>query len=143
MSNYTFTTSTSYALSTHQVSFNANTLTVKLSSTGQTVYSGNYSSGLAFMCDGDDFCIGSLNDNGVFTKVIDMAKRNAELKLVEQTGANTFIGTNDANDSNITNKYNLNQCPVRLVDGPGKQVDIECPCESSSGTCTHTCYTYG
>lgn len=143
MANYTFTTTTSYDLATHEVSFDATKLVIKLSSTQQTVYSGTYGTGLAFMCSGDDFCVGSLTDNGVFTKVIDMGKRNAALKLVESTGANKFIGSNDETDPSVANKYNLNQCPVRLVDGAGKDVKIECPCESSSGTCTHTCYTYG
>jgi hypothetical protein len=143
MPNYTFTTSSSYALSTHEVTFTQTTLIIKLSSTGQTVYDKKYVDGVAFLCSGDDFCVGTLSDNGVFTKIVDYANKKAKMWLVEQTGHNKFIGSDDEGDTGIYNKYDLNECPVRLVPGTGKEVQIECPCENCTGTCTHSCYTYG
>ena len=143
MPNYTFTTTSSYALSTHEVSFTEDKLVIKLSSTGQTVYSGQYRDGLAVMCLNNDFCVGTLSDNGVFTKTVDLAKKKAKIWLVENSNANKLIGSNDEDDAGIYNKFDLNQCPVRLVDSTNKEVKIECPCESSSGPCGHQCYTYG
>lgn len=143
MSNYTFTTSSSYPLSTHEITFSQTTLIIKLSSTGQTVYDKKYVNGVAFMCQSDDFCVGTLNDNGVFTKLVDYTNKKAKMWLIEQTGQNKFIGSDDDSNTGIYNKYDLNQCPVRLVPGTGKQVLIECPCENPSGTCGNACYTYG
>lgn len=141
--NYTFTSSSCYSLSTHQVTFTANRINIILTSTGQRVYSALYGSGLAFMCQGDDFCIGTLTDNGVFSKTIDYNKPNAKMWLVEATGQNVFIGANDETDSGTYHKYDLNQCPVRLVSTSATEVQIECPCDSASGPCGNTCYTYG
>lgn len=143
MPNYTFTVASSYALSTHEVSFSATTITIKLTSTGQTVYTKTYGLGVAFMCQSNDFCIGTLTDNGVFTKTIDMGLKAAEMKLVEASGQNKFIGTNDHDDPSVTHKYNLNQCPVRLVKGTKNDVEVECPCQSSSGPCGNDCYSIG
>lgn len=144
MPNYTFTTASSYALNTHEVSFTKTTITIKLSSTGQTVYSKAYDGGLAFMCSGDDFCVGTLNDNGVFTKTVDFGNKKAAMLVVESTGANMFIGTNDVTDQGVYNTYNINSCPVRLVNSSGGNVvTLECPCESASGPCSNSCYTYG
>lgn len=143
MSNYTFTVASSYALSTHEVSFTDTTLIIKLSSTGQTVYSKAFDGGLAFMCQSDDFCVGTLSDNGVFTNTVDMSGKSAVLKLIEATGQNKFIGSDNEGDPSIAHKYNLNQCPVRLVQGSGADVELECPCENATGTCSNTCYTYG
>lgn len=144
MPNYTFTTASSYALGTHEVSFTKTTITIKLSSTGQTVYSKAYDTGVAFMCSGDDFCVGTLNDNGVFSKTVDFVNRKAALLVQESTGANKFIGTNDVTDQGIYNRYDMNTCPVRLVNTTGgNAVTIECPCESASGACSNSCYTYG
>lgn len=143
MPNYTFTTSSSYALSTHEVIFTSTTITVKLTSTGETVYTKSYGLGVAFMCSSNDFCIGTLNDNGTFSKTVNYRSyKNAAMWLVEQSGQNKFIGSNDEVDANIYNKYDLNQCPVRLSESSGI-VTIECPCESSSGPCDNACYTYG
>lgn len=143
MPNYTFTVASSYALSTHQVIFTDTTLIVKLSSTGQTVYSKTFDGGLAFMCQSNDFCVGTLSDNGVFTNTVDMSGRHADLKLIESSGQNKFIGTNNDTDPGVAHKYDLNQCPVRLVQGSGSDVEIECPCESSGGLCGNSCYQYG
>ncbi|MBI1289589.1 MAG: hypothetical protein GC178_18665 [Flavobacteriales bacterium] len=144
MPNYTFTTASSYALSTHEVSFTKTTITIKLTSTGQTVYSKAYDGGLAFMCSGNDFCVGTLNDNGVFSKTVDFGNRQAAMWVEEASGANKFIGSNNVGDEGIYNNYVLNTCPVRLVNSTGgNYVTIECPCESSSGTCTNSCYSYG
>ena len=143
MSNYTFTASSCYALSTHEVLFSSNKLTIKLSSTGQVVFTKKYEVGVAFMCQSNDFCIGTLADNGVFTKTVDMSLKKADLKLIEASNNNKFIGTNDEEDSSVTNTYNINNCPVRLVQQKQGVVFIECPCESASGPCSNTCYTYG
>lgn len=95
------------------------------------------------MCQGDWFCIGVLVDNGVFLKEVDFANTNANAWLVEDPGKNTFIGSDNQNDPSVAHKYNLNQCPVRLIEGTGDIMKIECPCSSSSGPCTHGCYSYG
>ncbi|MCF8277006.1 MAG: hypothetical protein K9J17_09740 [Flavobacteriales bacterium] len=143
MSNYTFTKSSSYALNTHSVSFTNSTITVKLSSTGTTVFTKTYGTGVAFMCQKDNFCIGTLSDNGVFTKVIDFDGVDPVLKLIKKTDSNRFVGSDNETDPGVQNTYNINKCPVRLVDGSGNTVKIECPCESSSGPCGNNCYTYG
>ena len=144
MPTYTFTTSSSYALSTHEVVFTNKKIKVILSSTKQVVYEKTYGTGgVAFMCSGNNFCIGTLADNGVFTNTVDFRNNtNAALWLVEQSGENVFIGTNDETDENIYHKYDINQCPVRLKES-SDVVTMECPCQNSSGTCTNDCYTYG
>ena len=143
MSNYTFTSSSCYALSTHEVILKSDSIAIKLSSTGQVVYSRNYSSGVDIMCQGNDFCVGTLNDNGVFTETIDFANADAKIWLVENNNSNTLIGSDDEADTGIYHRYNLNQCPVRIKKGARAAVKFECPCESSSGTCANSCYSYG
>lgn len=145
MANYTFTTSVSYSLATHEVSFTKEKITVKLSSTGATVHSSDYTNGVAFMCRKNDFCIGTLNDNGVFTKNVDYNQPNAKMWLVEKSLKNHFIGSDNESDPGVSNKYNLNKCPVRLTEHPtlSDVVVVECPCESASGPCGNACYTYG
>lgn len=143
MANYTFTASSSYALSTHEVIFTDSSLTIKLISTGQTVYSKSYSNGIAFMCESNDFSVGTLADNGVFTKTIDLSDVKAKIWLTPSAGQNMLIGTDDEDNGNIYNNYNLNQCPVRIKPGARTAVKMECPCESASGTCANSCYSYG
>ena len=146
MANYTFTASTCYSLSTHSVHFNSTTIIIKLTSTGQTVYSKIYGAkGIAFLVDSNDaFCVGSLADNGTFDVKIDFSGApNPKMWLVESSGANTFIGTDNDSDPVVFNQYNLNQCPVRLVAVTGGDVEIQCPCASKTGPCGNSCYTYG
>ncbi|MCF8465453.1 MAG: hypothetical protein K9G41_11460 [Flavobacteriales bacterium] len=144
MANYTFTPTSCYALSTHEVSFSKTKLVIKLTSTGEVVFEKTYGSvGVAIMCQANDFCVGTLADNGVFTKTIDYANKKAKMWLVENSGQNKFIGSDNETDSNIYNKYILNDCPVRIVNGSSTTVVLECPCQSSSGTCSNDCYTYG
>ncbi len=82
-------------------------------------------------------------DNGVFTKTVDYSEEKAKMWLVETSGRNKFIGSNDESDPGVAHTYNLNQCPVRLVKGTAKIVEIECPCQTPSGPCDHDCYNYG
>ncbi len=142
MPNYTFTSSNCYALSTHVVSFTSTTITIKLSSTGQTVYEKDFSGGLAIMCQKNSLCVGTLSDNGTFDKTIDFANKKAKIRLVERQDKNKLISSDNEENPGIYNKYNLNQCPVRLTSANGV-VTIACPCESSSGPCGNNCYTYG
>ena len=144
MSNYRFTTVSSYSLDTHDVFFTNDTVTVKLISTGQTVYSKSYGTGgLAFKCTANDFCIGTLSDNGSFSNTVDFASNPyAAIWLVKEDGQNVFIGSNNENDTGIYHQYNLNQCPIRVLE-TNDIVTIECPCDSSSGPCDNNCYTYG
>jgi len=142
MATYTFSASTCYALSTHEVSFTGTKITVKLTSTGETVYEKDFSAGLAIMCQNDDFCVGSLTHGGIFTETVDFANRRAKLWLVEQSCQNKFLGSDDENDPNITHKYDLNQCPVQL-SASGGVVSLVCPCQNASGLCENDCYTYG
>lgn len=95
------------------------------------------------MCQNDDFCVGTLSDNGVFTKTVDFSNAKAKLWLEPKPGANMFIGSDNMDTPTIFNKYNLNQCPVRVMAGSRAKVELECPCESSSGTCANSCYSYG
>jgi len=143
MANYTFTSYSCYALSTHQVSFTSSVLTIKLTSTGATVYSKSFSAGQAFMCQGNDFCIGTLSDNGTFVKTVDFNQPNARLWLVEKNNANQFIGSDNDADPGVSKNYDLNQCPIFIKDGGSNTVLIKCPCENSSGPCCHSCYTSG
>lgn len=140
--SYTFTTTTSYALNTHVILFTATHIYIKLSSTGQTVYSKDFSqSDLAFMCQGNDFCVGTLNDNGTFSKTVDFSNKDAGLFMEEQDDDNQFIGTDDTDDTAIYNRYAINDCPVRL-SSHRNVVTIECPCEGGA-PCANSCYTYG
>jgi len=143
MANYTFTSSSCYALSTHDIILKSDSIVIKLSSTNQIVYTKLYSNGVDVMCSGDDFCVGTLNENGVFSETINFANADAKIWLVETSGENTLIGSNDETDAGIYHKYDLNQCPVRLKKGPRNSVKLECPCESASGTCDNGCYSYG
>lgn len=143
MSTYTFTASHTFDLATHKILFDATKITVKLSSTGQTVHTSNYGRGVAIMCTLNDFKIGSLTDNGVFTKEVNLALTDAKIWLKEQNNNNLFIGSNDETDNNIWHKYDLNRCPVRVINGPLQTVKFECPCDSASGPCENVCYTYG
>ncbi|MCF8460434.1 MAG: hypothetical protein K9G46_06900 [Flavobacteriales bacterium] len=144
MPNYTFTPTSCYALSTHDVTFSATKLIIKLTSTGETVYQKSYDTGgIAIMCQTNDFCVGTLVDNGVFTKTIDYSNKKANMWLVEASGQNKFIGSDNESDAGIYNKYILNDCPVRIVSASSTSVLLECPCQSSGGTCSNDCYTYG
>jgi len=143
MANYTFTSSSCYALSTHEVIFKSDKLIIKLSSTGQTVYSKSYSNGIDVMCQGDDFCVGTLNDNGVFTETVNYTNTDAKIWLIESSGANELIGSNDDSNPSVYHRYNLNQCPVRIKQDSRTAVKLECPCESASGSCGNGCYSYG
>jgi hypothetical protein len=143
MPTYTFTTLSSYALGTHTVTFTKSTITIKLTSTGQKVYEGKFSNApIAFMCSGNDFCIGTLNDNGTFSHTVDFTNRRAAIWLIEQNNNNKFIGSENETDPGVYNKYAVNECPVRLSSN-GTVVTMECPCESSGGPCGNSCYTYG
>lgn len=139
MANYTFTASSCYALKTHDVSFTATNLIIKLTSTGQTVFDKKYDIGISVMCDKDDFCVGTLSDNDVFKKSIDFNKPKAYIKIKEASSANTIIGSTNETDDGIY-KYNINQCPIRLSQ-KNKIVTIECPCESDNGPCDHKCFS--
>ena len=144
MPNYTFTTTSCYPLSTHDVTFTSTKMIIKLTSTGEIVYQKKYDAGgLAIMCQSNDFCVGTLSDNGVFTKTIDFSDKKAKMWLVEQSGQNKFIGSDNEADPSIYNKYDLNECPVRIVGTTTDDVLLECPCQSSGGPCTNDCYTYG
>lgn len=143
MANYTFTASSCYSLSTHEVFLKSTSILIKLSSTGQTVYTKSYLNGVDVMCQGDDFCIGTLNDNGVFTEIVNYTNADAKIWLVETSGANMLIGSNDEADPSVYHKFNLNQCPVRIKQGSRSTVKLECPCESATGTCSNNCYSYG
>ena len=92
----------------------------------------------------DDFCVGSLSDNGTFdVKILFSSASSPKMWLVESSGANEFIGSNEDSNPSVFNQYDLNQCPVRLVETVAGDVDIQCPCENKTGACGHTCYTYG
>lgn len=146
MSTYTFTSSVCYPLSTHEVSFTKDKITIKLTATGTVVYSKTYgSAGIAFICQGNNFCIGTLTANAVFVKKIDYGNKKAKMWVDEKNNANQFIGSDDESDPSVFHKYNLNRCPVRLKENAGNSdmVDVECPCDSSSGPCNNSCYTYG
>mgnify|MGYP000029420694 CR=1 FL=1 len=138
MANYTFTPSTCYALSTHDVTFTSTNIIIKLTSTGLKVLDQAYGTGVAFMCQNGDLCVGTLTANKTFKNQIDFKNPKAYIKLEEKAGANYIIGSNQEDDNGIY-KYNNNLCPVRLSENGGV-VTIDCPCESDSGKCTHKCY---
>ena len=101
MANYTFTASSCYALSTHQVKFTSTKLIIKLAATGQVVYDKAYGIGLSVMCDNDDFCVGTLSENGVFKNDIDFNKPNAYIQLKVKASANTIVGSTNEGQSEI------------------------------------------
>lgn len=139
--SYTFTPSSGYQLSTHEVSFTKDRIKIKLTSSGIFVYDEDYTSGIAFRCDGNKFEIGTLSATDLLTKQVDMNSRKASLWLVESNNANMFIGTNDTTDTNIYHIYNINQCPVVLAKSGTNITIIKCPCEGTP--CGNGCYQYG
>lgn len=141
MSSYTFTPTSTYNLNTHEVKFNKDRIKIKLISSGQTVYDQDYTNGIAFRCDGNNFQIGTLDASNVFIKQIDMGDRKAGLWLEKVSNANRFIGTDDTSNSGIYNIYNINQCPVLLAKAGANTTEIKCPCEGTP--CTNGCYQYG
>ncbi len=141
MSSYTFTPSSAYALSTHEVKINKDRIKIKLTSSGQVVYDQDYSNGIALRCDGNNFEIGTLSASTVFIRQVDWNGRAPGIWVVESNNANRLIGSNDNSDSNIFNIYNLNQCPVVLAKADATTTEIKCPCEGTP--CTNACYQYG
>jgi hypothetical protein len=141
MASYTFTPSSAYALNTHEVTFTKDRLRIKLTSTGLFVYDEDYSNGIAFRCDGNNFEVGTLNATQVFVKQVSFSSRKAKLWIVEQNNANEFIGTNDMGDTSIYNIYNINECPVLIAKNGTNITEIKCPCDGTP--CTNGCYQYG
>lgn len=142
MPTYSFSVSVSYSLTTHHVKFTKSNLEVYLTSTNEKVYDQSFANGLDFRCSGNDFQIGTLTADEVFTKTVDLSLRAAGFKLVESSGANAFVGSENIDNPSIYHTYNLNQCPVRLSK-TGTTGYIKCPCESESGPCGNSCYSYG
>jgi len=140
MPTYTFTVSSTYALSTHEVSFTSTKITIKISSSGRVVFEKDFSAGIAFRCNGNDFQIGTLTANNYLSKSIDTSISTATLWLEEKSGANLLIGTDDPADDSIYHIFNINQCPV-LLSRNGVKAVMKCPCEGSP--CTNGCYQYG
>ena len=141
MSSYTFTPSSAYALSTHEVIITKDRLRIKLTSTGQFVYDHDYTNGIAFRCVNNSFEVGTLSATQVFTKQVNMGLRSAGLWIVEQNKANKFIGSNDLGDHSIYNIYNINECPVLIAKNGTNITEIKCPCDGTP--CTNGCYQYG
>ena len=140
MPTYTFTVSSTYALSTHQVSFTSKRIIIKISSSGRVVFDKDFSDGIAFRCNGNDFQIGTLTASDYLSKSIDTSISTAALWLEKKSSANRFIGTNDPADNSIYNIFNINQCPV-LLSRSGSQAVMKCPCDGAP--CTNGCYQYG
>lgn len=141
MASYTFTPSSTYALNTHEVTFTKDRIKIKLTSSGVFVYDQDYTNGIAFRCDGNDFQIGTLNASNVFIKQVNMGNRKAGLVLQEVSNANKFIGSDDMADDSIYHIYNVNQCPVVLAKNGTNITEIKCPCEGTP--CVNGCYQYG
>lgn len=137
---YTFTPSYTFALSTHEVIYTSTRLQVKLSSSGQLVFDKDYSKGIAFRCDGNNFQVGTLTADHFLSYSVDLSLSNAQLWLEEKSNANKYIGSNDATDGSIYNIFNINQCPV-LLSKSGSNAVMKCPCEGSP--CSNGCYQYG
>ena len=137
---YTFTPSYTFALSTHEVIFTSSRIKVKLSSSGQYVLDKDYSDGIAFRCDGNNFQVGTLTADNFLSKSVNMSLTNAKLWLEEKSNANKFIGSNDSADDSIYHIYNINQCPVLLSKDRNDAV-MKCPCDGAP--CTNGCYQYG
>lgn len=142
MATYTFTVSVGYSLTTHHVVFTSTQLQVFLTSTSEKVYDQSFENGKDFRCSGNDFQIGTITADGMFTKTVDLSLRTSKLWIEEESGANKFIGADNFGTPGIFNIYDLNQCPVRLSK-TGSTAYIKCPCESEKGPCANACYQYG
>ena len=140
MANYTFTVSQTFNLATHEVTFTDTNIQIKVSSSGTLVYDKDFSSGIAFRCDGNDFQVGQLKAKNYLTKSIDTSISTAALWLVEQSKSNQFIGSDDPSDESIYNIFNLNQCPV-VLSRSGEKAIMKCPCDGTP--CSNNCYQYG
>ena len=140
MPTYTFTTSETFALATHEVIFTDSRIQIKLSSSGQLVFNKEYAAGISFRCDANDFQIGTLSAINYLTKTVNLKATNAALFLEEKPSANKFIGTNDSSDESVYNIFNLNQCPVTL-SRTGSSAILKCPCDGAP--CSNGCYQYG
>lgn len=142
MATYSFSVSVSYPLNTHHVVFTSTHLQVFLTSTNEKVYDQSFENGKDFRCSGNDFQIGIITADEMFTKTVNMSSRMAKLWVKEKSNANEFIGADNFDEPGIFNIYNLNQCPVRLSK-TGTTAYIKCPCENESGPCGNSCYQYG
>lgn len=142
MANYTFTSTACFDIGTHTFTFSSKELTITLNSTGAVVYQQDFSRGLALMCKKKDLCVGTLTDNGTFSRKVDFNKPKAKMWFKPNDGVNTFWGADNYDDPSIYNKYALDKCPIRL-SSTKKVVTIECPCDSDSGPCSNDCYSYG
>lgn len=142
MATYTFTVSVSYSLATHHVVITDIYVQVFLTSTSEKVYEQNYANGLGLRCSSNDFQIGTLTADEVFTRTVDLSLRKAKMWIREESGANEFVGTNNYDSPSVFNIYDLNQCPITLSK-TGSTAYIKCPCESESGPCANACYQYG
>ncbi len=140
MASYTFTVSQTFSLTTHEVAFTKSKIQIKLSSSGSLVYDKDFSSGIAFRCDGVDFQVGKLKADNYLSKSIDTSISKSALWLVEKSTANTFIGTNDPSDESIYHIFNINQCPV-LLSRDGDKAVMKCPCDGAP--CSNGCYKNG
>lgn len=142
MSTYTFTVSVGFNLATHRVQFANKRLQVILSSTSEMVYNQDYTNGIAFRCQGNEFQIGTLSASQVFTKQVDLSKTTAKLWIKEVSNNNLFVGSDNGADPSVFNTYRINNCPVQ-VSASGNIAYMKCPCENASGPCGNSCYTYG
>jgi len=142
MSTYSFTVAVSYPLNTHNVELIGSRLQVFLTATNEKVYDQSFENGKDLRCSGNDFQIGTLTADDMFTKTVDMNNRMAKLWIIEASNANEFVGSDNFDDPSIAHSYNLNQCPVR-ISRTGDTVFIKCPCESTTPPCTNSCYSYG
>jgi hypothetical protein len=140
MPTYTFTTSETFALATHEVIFTDSRVQVKLTSSGQLVFNKEYAAGISFRCVANDFQIGTLSATNYLSKKVNLKAANAELWLEEKSGANKFIGTNDSSDESVYNIFNVNQCPVTLSRSESSAI-MKCPCDGVP--CSNGCYQYG
>ncbi len=138
--SYTFTVQSTYALSTHEVTFTKDRIQVKELASGNMVYDKLYANGIAFRCKNNDFELGTLSAPQMFTKQVNMGLRDAGLWLNPVSDANQFIGSDDIVDSGIYHIYNINQCPV-LISKNSNYTDIKCPCTGTP--CENACYQYG
>ena len=142
MANYTFTSISGYAIRSHSFAFTSTEVTIRLISTGAVVFQKDFTAGMAFMCKNGEFNVGTLEDDGIFSRKVDFNKPKAKLWFGQNSGGNTFWGSNNYDDPSVFNSYKLDDCPIRL-SGSGNIVTMECPCESDSGTCDNSCYKYG
>ncbi len=142
MSTYTFTVSVGFNLATHRVQFPTKRIKVTLSATGEVVYNEDYTNGIAFRCQGNEFQIGTLSASQVFIEQVDLSKTTARLWIQEVNNDNLFVGSDNNNDPSVFNTYKINSCPVQ-VSASGNTAYMKCPCENASGPCGNSCYTYG